>query len=157
MADFAREINRILTNYETRADQGPKNILKEVSRRIINRTPIDFRMEEPDSVGRARANWLATVSRRSNRITDKNDAVGGKAPALFATGPTIVDAEKVIDGMDILNRNLSFFLTNNIDYIMPLEYFAHSSQWTAGMRRATINDFDLITRQQTAETIRQYS
>ena len=156
MPDFGQQMTDLINNYQQRIDQGPKAIMKEVSRRIINRTPIDALRSEPDTVGRARANWIATEGTFNKGVVEKNDEVGGRAPVLSQFGPTVRDAEAVIDKLDLLT-NPRYYLTNNIDYILLLEYFAHSNQFTAGMRAATIADFPMIVEQRINEIRNQSS
>lgn len=79
----------------------------------------------PDYVGgRARNNWFLTTDKPSLKTREKHKGDGG-------------DAATVISGMpsDIMNKTI--YLTNNMPYIVALEY-GHSSQAPEGWVRSEV-------------------
>ena len=156
MADFGREVTRCVETFQRRIDEAPKAIMRDITGRIINRTPIDFEMKDPGTVGRARANWIAKEGRSGNdTIEEINDAADGRAPVLFARGRTVRNAEEIINGLTIAD-NPTLTLTNNVPYIRVLEYVSYSRQAPAGMRRITLDEFDMIVDQQIRNTITRF-
>ena len=104
----------------------------EVSDRIINRTPID--------TGYARGNWQAeTGGNYPKQEIYRFDTEMGYAPTT-GEGVSLWEAKNVA----ALNIDKDFYLVNNVDYIMGLEYFGNSNQARMGMVRITVAEFDNI-------------
>jgi hypothetical protein len=117
-----------LTKFVEKTKVKPSLIVKKIGmdmyHRIVIRTPVD--------TGRARANWQLTVNEMPSAsvafgFSGKKVAEGGGVKESKA--PNI----KVGPG-DVV------FITNNVVYIVPLEY-GHSQQAPMGMVRITIAEF----------------
>ncbi|MCK9532605.1 MAG: HK97 gp10 family phage protein [Gammaproteobacteria bacterium] len=83
---------------------------------IISRTPRD--------TGRAKGNWIPTISIPSSDITDNTDEAMAKSQSNLVASQS---AGKV------------FYIANNLPYIVPLEY-GWSKQAPGGMVRLTIQE-----------------
>lgn len=87
---------------------------------IIMLTPVD--------TGRARANWMMSVGSPNENITENVDKQGSSTIA--AGMNNIVEYQ----------GDQSIFITNNLPYIVPLEY-GHSGKAPQGMVRLTVARF----------------
>ena len=85
----------------------------------------------PRKTGRARSNWLPSIGSKSSDITDdttsKNKQEIKKIANTFKLGDTL-------------------YLTNNLGYIIPLEY-GHSKQAPGGMLRISVARFNIHVKQ----------
>ena len=113
---FAMDISRFAAKAKGNTELVIRKISMEAFKRVILKTPVD--------TGRARANWSCTVGSMSNYSTSDTDKSGGA---------TISAASSVVDSWSCKG---SVFLTNNVEYILPLEY-GHSKQFPNGMVRIT--------------------
>ena len=137
--EFGTEITRLTNLYLDKIDRLHRDSVKDVFRRVINRTPIDYERSDPKTVGRARANWILTRRSPSERLLTDNDEEGGRAPLLMYRGPTVEKMESAVESSSIFTRN--FYLTNNVHYIIRLEYLRTSKQAPYGMRDITLTEF----------------
>lgn len=118
MGNFAIDLSRICSKYKGGMRIVVKKITMEAFKRVILRTPVD--------TGRARANW--SVSEGDIGTTyevESYDKQGNK---------TISTATRAVNGWDCHG---SIFLSNNVPYIIPLEY-GGSDQAPNGMVRLTV-------------------
>ena len=143
MPVFGRIVTRVLNDYIRRINETPKQIVRDVFTRVINRTPIDYERKDPETVGRARANWIATEGTFNKDTIEVNDEYGGQAPVLFSRGPTVRNMERFVDELNV-DDNPRIYLTNNISYITRLEYLRISRQAPYGMRGITIAEFPML-------------
>jgi len=86
-------------------------------------------MGTPVDTGRARANWVVTVGKTHDAATEPEDRSGAAA---LAQGRKAVEAFKA--GLDEAG---SIYITNNVEYIIPLEN-GHSKQAPQGMSEFAI-------------------
>lgn len=93
----------------------------EIFARVVRRTPVDR--------GRARGNWLCSVSQAALEESGRLDR-GGDA--------TIAEMARALEGMRV---GQVVFFTNTLPYILPLEYEGHSPQAPAGMVNVTLQEF----------------
>lgn len=102
-----QEVERSIRKAALRADQV-----------VVLATPVD--------TGRARANWIASVIAPADRADNKPDPSG---QAAINQAAAVVGSYKLEFG--------SIFLTNNVEYILPLEQ-GHSQQAPHGMVQQAI-------------------
>jgi hypothetical protein len=102
-----QEVERAIRKATLRADQV-----------AVLATPVD--------TGRARANWIASTLAPADRADNDPDPSGQKAVTQAAA---VVASYKLEFG--------SIYLTNNVEYIVPLEN-GHSAQAPAGMTQQAI-------------------
>jgi hypothetical protein len=92
-----------------------RKITMEAFKRVILKTPVD--------TGRARANWsIGEGTTFSIMDTDKSGTA---------------TLRRTSEGVNAWECTGSIFLTNNLAYILPLEY-GHSKQAPGGMVRLTV-------------------
>ncbi len=102
-----------------------------ISARVIMRTPVD--------TGLARSGWMPSIGAPDLTHPDprgENEAEGSAQESRDRLRP-------VLDGYDPAAQN-SFFFTNSVKYIVPLEY-GHSKQAPQGMLRLTVAEFATVT------------
>jgi len=102
-----------------------KKIAFDVSRAVIIRTPVD--------TGRARANWLPSINKFSDSVSDDRDKSGSSA---------ISAAQAEASRVDIGDK---FTLANNLPYIQKLEN-GSSDQAPAGMLSISVAEYQQIAR-----------
>ena len=107
-----------------------KKIAFEALRGIVQTTPV--------RTGRARANWQTT-----NRKPAKGK-VSWPSEAVIEEGinETPIAAGTIAKGGDAINKIAPFtilWITNNLDYILPLEYGSSIQNDREGMVRKTLN------------------
>lgn len=101
MSAFAKAVGQFQLKTKGLSEQVVRKICFDLASKIIYRTPVD--------TGRARANWQASINAPNLSQLTSTDKGGGSA-VLRA-----VDTAKDAPG------NI-FYLTNNLPYIMKLEY-----------------------------------
>jgi len=121
MSDFALDISKFVEKSKLDLKTVVRKIMLDVFVRVILRTPVD--------TGRARGNWQTTLGGPAASEIDRKTKVGGGAPASEAAS---VVATFPGDGY--------VYLTNNVPYILPLEY-GSSQQAPAGMVRLTLAEY----------------
>jgi hypothetical protein len=121
-----KAVNRFRQAVEEKPMQAGRKLCSELSRRVIERTPVDK--------GEARGGWNAALN------TIDQSAEG----ALDPTGlEVIAQAEVVITQM---RTGDEFSLANSVDHIGKLEYGA-SQQAPAGMLSVTIAEAPFLWRE----------
>lgn len=120
---FASDLKRFADKAKKRPQQVQRAVFMELSRRIIQRTPVD--------TGRARGNWQPTIDSPSLTWTENTDKSGSGSIA-----NTVLTAAGV-------GRDQALFLTNNLPYIGRLEY-GHSQQAPTGMVRISAQEFQQV-------------
>jgi hypothetical protein len=103
-----------------------RKITMEAFKRVILRTPVD--------TGRARANWSVSEGGMNTRFEISAVDKSGSA--------TIGTATQTVNGWECTG---SIFLSNNLAYIVPLEY-GHSKQAPGGMVRLTVAEMQSWAR-----------
>ncbi len=121
MSDFALDISKFVEKTKLDLKTVTRKIMLDVFVRVILRTPVD--------TGRARGNWQTTLGSPAAGEIDRKTKVGGGAPASEAAA---IVATFPGDGY--------VYLTNNVPYILPLEY-GSSGQAPAGMVRITLAEY----------------
>lgn len=124
LKNFKREFKEVM-------EDDRKAITLKLFNSVIMATPVD--------TGRARGNWHTTTGGPSTAQSAREDKVQVGSPG----GQAMAEAEQVI-----LNSVFgdSLHLTNNLPYILPLEY-GHSSQMPAGMVRQSVARIDAIIKE----------
>lgn len=123
---FSIDLARICQKYKGDIKKAVQKITMEAFRRVILRTPVD--------TGRARANWSVSEGQiGSTYEIDVVDQSGNK---------TVATATRTVDGWDCHG---SIFLSNNLPYIIPLEY-GSSNQAPGGMIRLTVAEMQAWAR-----------
>ncbi len=133
---FGAQIKAFTEKANRRGKAVGRKFALEISRRVIMRTPVD--------TGHARANWQAEIGAVPSAVIDGVDPSGAGA---------IAQAGAVALGWDP-STGQSFFLANNLPYIVPLEE-GWSKQAPAGMVRLTLLDFAGVIESSVAEAKRE--
>lgn len=102
---------------DAKADRAIRALALELTKRVVMRTPVD--------TGRARGNWFGRIGQPERRTTEATDPRGS---ATIAKGQAIIHR---------FTMGESYFLTNGLPYILPLEH-GHSKQAPAGMVTVTV-------------------
>jgi hypothetical protein len=125
-AEFSINLARICNRYKGDIKLAMRKITMEAFKRVILRTPVD--------TGRARANWSVTEGAPGTTYQiEAVDKAGNK---------TVSTAVKLVDGWECKGP---IFLSNNVSYILPLEY-GHSKQSPGGMVRWTVAEMQAWVR-----------
>lgn len=125
---FSADMNRFATKSGIKLDTVVRKVVIDMTKEIVMMTPVD--------TGHARSNYFWGVQRVTtiDPTRSKNGAPSLARSAGFASG---------------VKAGGTVYLTNNLPYIMPLE-FGHSKQAPAGMARITVARFqgmvDAITK-----------
>lgn len=130
MANFADQINKFVVESLEDAKKVIEKVRVDVSDSVINKTPLD--------TGFARGNWQSNIGSPIKSEITRFDREAGFAP----TGGDGIALREAIEvaAKDIEN---DFYVTNNAEYIMNLE-FGGSDQAPNGMVRITVADFQNI-------------
>lgn len=120
---FQADLQRFNRNLGTGMDALVRRVCLGLAKDVVSMTPVD--------TGMARSNYFygftPTVTGR-----DESKNRGG--------GPSITRA---VDFASTLKAGTTFYMVNNLPYIMPLE-FGHSSQAPAGMARLAVAKWQAI-------------
>lgn len=110
------DLRAFAQNTRIRGDQVVRKVTIDIARDLVQMTPVD--------TGHARSNWFFGYSpvTAQDPTASKNGAPSIRRSLEFAQN---------------LKAGGVFYITNNVDYIMPLEY-GHSKQAPAGMARVTV-------------------
>lgn len=115
--DFSMVINKFVERTNADIKVVVRKIAFEAFKRIILRTPVD--------TGRARANWSVTISVPNTAfITEGADKSGASA------------MQQAQETTEKFNCEGSIFMTNNLPYIIPLEYGGFPSPPKNGSKTA---------------------
>lgn len=118
-----------------KVDDFTRLIALEVFRRIILKTPVD--------TGRARGNWLCTISVPAIAMQKGEDWFQGQTSGDFDKSGRAAIEEASNQVLSWKPGDVAIFLTNNLPYIQRLEE-GYSGQAPAGMVAITIAEFDGI-------------
>lgn len=113
-------------------DQVVRKVCLDLTRDLVKATPVD--------TGLARSSWFFAFDRSGGKeaTPSKNGAPSLARAAAFAS---------------TLRAGTVFYITNNVEYIMPLE-FGHSQQAPAGMARITVDRWQARVNRIVAEVAR---
>jgi hypothetical protein len=114
---FTGDVSRFTTKTKLSADVKVRYICLHLLRDVVLGTPVD--------TGRARGNWQATIDQPAEGVTTVDDK-GGQLTVGSADGAISRATGRV------------FYITNNLPYIMPLEYEGHSKQAPRGWVRTAV-------------------
>jgi hypothetical protein len=114
---FASDLSKFAQKTGTRMDQVVRKVCIDLTRDLILATPVD--------TGLARSSYFFG--------TDRNASVGDTASKNGS--PSLTRSAEFAQN---LKAGGVFYITNNVVYIMPLE-FGHSKQAPAGMARVTVD------------------
>ena len=123
---FTKQLELATLNLQNFSEEAVKGTIFKVIGMVIKRTPVDL--------GTARGNWQATVNSPSVSPIAVQDKSGD---------PTITKAQKVLDQMPL---GSTFYLTNNLPYILKLEYGGYPNPPKGGQGK-TINGFSRLAPQ----------
>ena len=101
-------------------DKLVRAVALDITGTIVKRTPVD--------TGRARGNWMLTVGAPSSATVTQLDPAGAMAQA------------KALGALASYRPGASVFITNNLPYIVRLEY-GSSKQAPGGMVRITAREW----------------
>ncbi|MDA3832279.1 MAG: HK97 gp10 family phage protein [Spirochaetales bacterium] len=118
MGSFEMQIKAFSDKSEKNVKLACQKIAMEAFSRIIYRTPVD--------TGRLRANWGCQVDSPSSGTTESTDKEGAA---------TVSKATKVTTSWDATG---SIYLTNNLQYAIPIEYCGSPVKSPQGMVRVTV-------------------
>lgn len=121
--DATATVRRWAKNVERQFTQINRGAIAELGRRTIERTPVD--------TGRARAGYHVTVHSQGVHISNSLD------PSGQAT------AERIRGAVSFVTLGQTVWLTNNVPYIIRLEY-GFSRQSPAGFMRITAREWQSI-------------
>lgn len=93
---------------------------------IVRQTPVD--------TGVLRNNWFATIGTRSTETTEDEDKAGAGT------------LSRIEDVLDSAEWSSTVYLTNNLDYSIPIEYDGWSAQAPQGMVRVNVARWDTIVK-----------
>lgn len=108
-----------------------RGTLLSMTDKIIKKSPVD--------TGRFRNNWMATIGRPSNKMTEQVDPSGTKA---------ITESAQLLFKFEM---GQTFYLTNNLPYSHRLEY-GYSQQAPGGMVRTTLAEYENAIRAEVSKT-----
>lgn len=114
---FSGDLQRFAQRTGIRMDNVVRKVCIDLTRDLVLATPVD--------TGLARSSWFLGNDRSTAKEASpsKNGAPSLARSAAFA---------------QTLHAGGIFYITNNVEYIMPLE-FGHSKQAPAGMARITVD------------------
>lgn len=121
MTTFTMDITAFINKAGASADQVVRKVCLDLLSDIVVNTPVD--------TGRARANWLASIS------SPNTATVQYSGDAQSASGKSIGDAQAAIAQAP---GNV-FWISNNLPYIYRLEFEGWSKQAPNGMVRLAID------------------
>ncbi len=124
---FSKDLKTFSINFGEVCDKTFRGTSIAMSRGVIEKTPVD--------TGRARGNWFPSFDTPSTEITSKTSKLGAES--------IIRTVQKVSE----LTTDKSFFLTNNLPYIVVLEN-GSSTQAPNGMVAITVNEFQRVVNEQ---------
>lgn len=119
---FSTQITQFAEQTALSISDTRKAIILELFSSVINDTPVD--------TGRARGEWLTSAGAPLGALADRLDKTG-----LEAVSDILAAIPKEGD--------ITMYLTNNLPYIVPLEY-GHSDQAPSGMVRKNIARLEQI-------------
>jgi hypothetical protein len=111
----------------------------KVAESLINKTPLD--------TGEARGEWQSTIGSPATGKNGRLDRSAGFAPT-SGPGSSLREAEEVAR-QDVEN---DFYIVNNADHIVKLEYGGSKRQAPNGMQRLTVADFPAMVGEAVRET-----
>ena len=120
---FASDIRKFALSTKVRGDKIVRKILIDVVKELVQRTPV--------LTGLARSNWFFGYT--------VNGSVGAEASR--SGGPSIM---RSLDFAANLRGGKDFFISNNLPYILALEYGHSKTQAPAGMARVTVAKWQWI-------------
>lgn len=127
---FALDISRFVKKAQGNIDLVQKKVMLDMGKRIIMRTPVD--------TGRARANWMFGISTPKQQTVTTVDKGPTTQDGRGASTTVTKFTSDLLSAGEIKDR--SMFLTNSVEYILPLEY-GYSQQALGGMVRLTVAEF----------------
>lgn len=130
---FALDIGRFVAKANGNIDLVTRKIALDLFTRVIRRTPVD--------TGRARGNWMSSVSTMVLQETGAIDKSGGNAISKAAS--TVQGAK----GGDVI------YLTNTLPYILRLEE-GSSTQAPNGMVALTVQEYPGVVQKAVSEVNR---
>lgn len=127
---FLEQIRQFTVKTNEQMVKAVEGIRVAVSESVINKTPLD--------TGFARGNWQSNIGNPIKSEVTRFDREAGFAP----TGG---DGIAVREAKEVASKDIDkdFYITNNAEYIMNLE-FGGSDQAPNGMVRITAADFKNI-------------
>jgi len=123
MAGFDLGVRQWAEKQGENADKWVRDVVLEVTRRVVIRSPVD--------TGRFRANWRVSADARSTGMSAAIDPSGAASISAAGSAVPVKAAGQV------------YFLQNNLPYARRLEY-GWSQQAPAGMVRLTVAEFSSI-------------
>lgn len=116
---FASDLKKFALNTGTRMDQVVRKVCIDLTSDLVRLTPVD--------TGLARSSWFFGTFRKTDVGTDR----------VKSGSPSVVRSAEFAAN---LKAGGEFFITNNVPYIMALEY-GSSRQAPGGMARRTVDNW----------------
>lgn len=118
---FVLDVSRWVTKAQGNVGKVIAKVVVDLGTKVIRRTPID--------TGRAEGNWQTQIG-----------SIPGGETGRLGAGPSIAGLQRVATA-DKLGAGCVLFFTNNVPYILKLEYEGWSRQAPSGMLRSSIAGF----------------
>lgn len=126
---FSADVEKWAKATNTGIEKTIRVVCLSVVKEVVERTPVDQ--------GRLRGNWFATIGQPSNEETDVVDKSGKEGAATVSRAQPAIKAAP----------GQQFWLTNNVEYAVPIE-FGHSREKSpAGMVRITAANVEANVRE----------
>tara|TARA_R110002020_G_scaffold62613_3_gene167358 strand:+ start:2483 stop:2878 length:396 start_codon:yes stop_codon:yes gene_type:complete len=129
VTSFSGQVRGFNKKTHAKLDKVVRFICLNLLRDVVMGTPVD--------TGRARANWQATIHQPAKGTVVVGDKAGG--PTVSKGGRSIKNATGNV-----------WWLSNNLPYIIRLEYEGHSPQAPSGWVRASVERAKIVARRANA-------
>lgn len=132
--DFAHQVAAFARQTEVSIEQAVRAIVIELFSSVIADTPVD--------TGRARGNWQTSIGGPIRGTIERDDNTGPVgSQSAKATGGAIFELDQVTGTM---RMGQTIYLTNNMPYILRLEFEHWSRQAPHGMMRKNVARINTI-------------
>jgi hypothetical protein len=117
---------------------------KAVGEKVLRKSAFDLFSsivrQTPVKTGVLRNNWFATIGIPSTEISEETDGIAGRQLNDKRVSDEI---DKVVNAAD---WSSTIYLTNNLEYAIPIEYDGWSAQAPQGMVRVNTARWDSIVK-----------
>lgn len=136
---FTVQIQSFARQVKAKTGYGAREALKELVRRLIDKSPVGILGETSTHPGLFKGNWLVTPGALPNTYDSSIRDVSGAA--------ALAKALAVIDALD-LSRDWIVYISNHVPYAVTIEYGNSEKRWpdSVGMVRITAAEFADIVK-----------
>lgn len=124
---FSSDVQKWAKATDTSMSKVVRGVCLSAVKEVVKRTPVDS--------GRLRGNWFATIGTPSREVSEAGDKEGG---------PTIARAQGAISKAP----GNQFWLTNNLPYAVPIEFWHSTVKSPEGMVRVTAENIRANMREE---------